>query len=72
MLNFRKLKQDFSSMLLQEGKALHDQKKVLSAKIIRLDEDTIKFHAKVMGGYENTYESEIEIDRFESDTVHSN
>lgn len=72
MLNFRKLKQDFSSMLLQEGKALHDQKKVLSAKILKLDEDTIKFHAKVMGGYENTYESEIEIDRFESDTVHSN
>ncbi|NGX32914.1 MAG: hypothetical protein K1060chlam4_00970, partial [Candidatus Anoxychlamydiales bacterium] len=72
MLNFRKLKQDFSSMLLQEGKALHDQKRVLSAKILRLDEDTIKFHAKVTGGYENTYESEIEIDRFESDTVHSN
>ncbi|NGX63946.1 MAG: RNA polymerase-associated protein RapA, partial [Candidatus Anoxychlamydiales bacterium] len=72
MLNFRKLKQDFSSMLLQEGKALHDQKKVISAKILRLDEDTIKFYAKVMGGYENTYESEIEIDRFESETVHSN
>ncbi|NGX33988.1 MAG: RNA polymerase-associated protein RapA [Candidatus Anoxychlamydiales bacterium] len=72
MLNFRKLKQDFSSMLLQEGKSLHDQKKVISAKILRLDEDTIRFHAKVMGGYENTYESEIEIDRFESDTIHSN
>jgi len=72
MLNFRKLKQDFSSSLLQEGKGLHDQKKVLSAKILRLDEDTIRFSAKVMGGYENTYESEIEIDRFESETIHSN
>ena len=27
MLNFRKLKQDFSSNLLQEGKQLHEQKK---------------------------------------------
>jgi len=72
MLNFRKLKQDFSSSLLQEGKNLHDQKKVLSAKILKLDEDTIRFSAKVMGNYENTYESEIEIDRFESETIHSN
>ena len=72
MLNFRKLKQDFSSSLLQEGKDLHDKKRVLSAKILRLDEDTIRFAAKVMGGYENTYESEIEIDRFESETIHSN
>ena len=72
MLNFRKLKQDFSSNLLKEGKDLHDQKKVLSAKILKLDEDTIRFQAKIMGGYENTYESEIEIDRFESETIHSN
>jgi SNF2 family DNA or RNA helicase len=72
MLNFRKLKQDFSSSLLQEGKNLHDQKKVLSAKILRLDEDTIRFSAKIMGSFENTYESEIEIDRFESETIHSN
>lgn len=72
MLNFRKLKQDFSSNLLQEGKSLHDQKKVVSAKILKLDEDSIRFSAKVMGTFENTYESEIEIDRFESDTIHSN
>ncbi len=72
MLNFRKLKQDFSSTLLQDGKNLHEQKKVISAKILKLDEDSIRFSAKVMGSFENTYESEIEIDRFESDTIHSN
>ncbi|MFA6118449.1 MAG: DEAD/DEAH box helicase [Parachlamydiales bacterium] len=72
MLNFRKLKQDFSSNVLQEGKALHDQKKVISAKILRLDNDTIRFAAKIMGNFENTYEGEIEIDRFESETIHSN
>ncbi|MBN2478706.1 MAG: SNF2 helicase associated domain-containing protein [Parachlamydiales bacterium] len=72
MLNFRKLKQDFSQNLLQQGKSIHDEKKVTSAKILRLDDDTIRFSAKVMGKFENTYESEIEIDRFESETIHSN
>ncbi len=72
MLNFRKLKQDFSSNLLQEGKGLFENKKVLSAKILRLDNDTIRFGAKIQGNFENTYESELEIDRFESETIHSN
>lgn len=72
MLNFRKLKQDFSSNIIKEGKDIHDQKKVLSAKILRLDNETIRLGAKILGNYDNTYESEIEIDRFESQTVHSN
>ena len=72
MLNFRKLKQDFSSSILIEGKELHDQKKVLAAKIVRLDSDTIRFSAKILGNFNNTYESELEIDRFESETIHSN
>lgn len=72
MLNFRKIKQDFSSNILKDGKQLHDDKKVVFAKIIRLDPDTVRFHAKVVGNFENTYESELEIDRFESETIHSN
>jgi SNF2 family DNA or RNA helicase len=72
MLNFRKIKQDFSSNILKEGKSLHDQKKIVAAKIIRLDPDTVRIHAKVLGNFENTYESELEIDRFESETIHSN
>jgi len=72
MLNFRKLKQDFSSSILVEGKELNDQKKVLAAKIVRLDSDTIRFSAKILGNFNNTYESELEIDRFESETIHSN
>jgi len=72
MLNFRKLKQDFSSNIVKEGKVLHDDKKVVSAKIIRLDNETIRLGAKILGKFENTYESEIEIDRFESQTIHSN
>ncbi len=72
MLNFRKIKLDFSPNLLKEGKHLHDDKKVVAAKILKLDTDIIRFSAKVMGNYKNTYESEIEIDRFESETIHSN
>jgi SNF2 family DNA or RNA helicase len=72
MLNFRKLKQDFSSNVLEEGKDLHFKDKVVSAKILKLDRDTVRITAKVLGNYNNTYESEIEIDRFESETIHSN
>ena len=72
MLNFRKLKQDFSSNILKEGKDLHEKSKVVSAKILRLDNDTIRLGARVLGNFENSYESEIEIDRFESQTIHSN
>lgn len=72
MLNFRKLKQDFSSNILKEGRTLHEGSKVVSAKILRLDNDTIRLSAQILGKFENSYESEIEIDRFESQTIHSN
>ncbi|MCB1082022.1 MAG: SWIM zinc finger family protein, partial [Chlamydiia bacterium] len=72
MLNLRKLKQDFSSTILKEGKDLFDGKKVLSAKILHLDATSIRISAQVLGQYNNTYESEIEIDRIESETLDSN
>lgn len=72
MLNFRKLRQDFSSNILKEGKQLYDKSKILVAKIIKLDNETIRFSSKVLSNYESTYESEIEVDRFESTAVHTN
>ncbi|MCB1080864.1 MAG: SWIM zinc finger family protein, partial [Chlamydiia bacterium] len=72
MLNLRKLKQDFSSNILKEGKQLFETKKVLSAKILHLDATSIRISAQVLGQYKNTYESEIEIDRLESETLDSN
>jgi len=72
MLNFRKLKQDFSPTVLKEGKDLNGLKRVTSCKIIKLDNETIRIAGKVLGAFENTYESEFEIDRFESETIHSN
>ena len=72
MLNFRKLRQDFSPAILKEGRALFEKQKVVSAKIIRLDTDVIRFNSRILGNFENTYESEIEVDRFESQAIHTN
>ncbi|WP_420422090.1 SNF2-related protein [Simkania sp.] len=72
MLNLRKLKQDFSSNVLKDGKQLYDTQKVLSAKILHLDATTLRISAQVMGQYNNAYESEFEIDRQESETIDSN
>ena len=72
MLNFRKLKQDFSSAILKEGRQLFDKNKIVSAKIIRLDNEVIRFSSRILSNYDSTYESEMEIDRFESQAVHTN
>lgn len=71
MLNFRKLKQDFSSNILKEGKELFDKQKVISAKLLHLDGRTMRVSARVLGQYDNCYESELEIDRSECETIDS-
>lgn len=72
MLNFRKLKQDFSSSIIKEGREFFDNNKVVSAKLLHLDNKTIRVSGRVLGQYENYYESEIEIDRSECETIDSN
>lgn len=71
MLNFRKLKHDFSPSILKEGKGLYDKKMVVSTKIIHLKPDVIRFSCRVMGSFDNCYESELEIDRNESVIIDS-
>jgi SNF2 family DNA or RNA helicase len=71
MLNFRKLKHDFSPSILKEGKALYDKKMVVSTKIVNLKPDCIRFSCRVMGSFDNCYESELEIDRNESVIIDS-
>lgn len=71
MLNVRKLKQDYSQAVLREGKELFDNAKVLSAKIISIDATSLRISAKIEGQFNNTYESEIEIDREECETIDS-
>lgn len=72
MLNFRKLKQDFSSNIIKEGRESFDKKKVVSAKLIHLDTKSMRVSGRVLGQYDNYYESEIEIDRQECETIDSN
>ncbi|MBS0605002.1 MAG: DEAD/DEAH box helicase [Verrucomicrobia bacterium] len=71
MLNFRKLKQDFSSSIVKEGRDLYDKQKVVSAKLLHLDAKTMRVSAKVLGQFDNCYESEIEIDRLDCQTIDS-
>lgn len=72
MLNFRKLRQDFSSNILKEGKDLFENESVLGAKILHMDSDTIRLSSRVRGAFENVYESEVEINRQESMAIDSN
>lgn len=72
MLNFRKLKQDFSSTILKDGKELFEKENILKAKILHIDGNSIRLAARVQGVFENAYECEIEIDRNESITIDSN
>lgn len=71
MLNFRKLKQDFSSSIVKEGRELYENQKVVTAKLVHLDSRTMRITSRILGQYENHYESQIEIDRTECETVDS-
>jgi SNF2 family DNA or RNA helicase len=71
MINFRKLKQDFSSNIVKEGRDLYDSQKVVAAKILHLDSKSVRISGRVLGQYDNCYESEIEIDRLECETTDS-
>ena len=72
MLNFRKLKQDFSQNILKQGRTLYEDDAVLSAKVAYLKADTVRLSGSVRGKHENAYECEIEIDRAESEMIDSN
>lgn len=71
MLNFRKLKQDYSPSIVKEGKMLFDKGMVVSGKIVNLSTHSVRLHCRVLGGFENTYQCEIEIDRKQSTTIDS-
>ncbi len=71
MLNFRKLKQDFASGIVKEGKELYDKQKVVAAKLLYLDAKIMRISGRVLGQFDNCYESEIEIDRLECEAIDS-
>jgi SNF2 family DNA or RNA helicase len=71
MLNFRKLKQDFSPAVLKEGRVLFEKKTIVSAKIVNLKQNTVRLSCRVVGNFDHCYQSEIEIDRHHSATIDS-
>lgn len=71
MLNFRKLKQDFSPNILKEGKSLQDKGMVSTAKILKLDTNALRLSSQVLGNFNHTYTCEIEIDREKSAALDS-
>lgn len=71
MLNFRKLKQDYSPSIVKEGKVLYDKGMVVSGRIVNLSPHSVRLHCRVLGGFDNTYQCQIEIDRKQSTTIDS-
>jgi len=71
MLNFRKLKHDLPPAVLKDGKFLFDKGQVVACKIINLSPNSVRFSCQVTGNFENSYQSEIDIDRHESVIVDS-
>lgn len=71
MLNFRKLKQDYSSSVLKEGKIAYSKGSILSAKIVKLNPQNVRLSFRVMGSFDHAYQCEIEIDRQGSTAIDS-
>lgn len=71
MINFRKLKQDYSPGILKEGKTLFEKKMVISGKIIQLSTNKVRLRCQVLTGFDHTHRCEIEIDRKSSSALDS-
>lgn len=71
MLNFRKLKHDFSPGLLKDGKMLYDKQAISDTKITELTAHSVRICGKVSGSFDNNYACEIEINLDDSTIVDS-
>ncbi|MBS0656208.1 MAG: DEAD/DEAH box helicase family protein [Verrucomicrobia bacterium] len=72
LLNFRKMKHDFSPQIIREGKNLYEKSAVKSAVIVQFTDKIVKISSQVAGAYGNFYTCDIEIDRSESELLDSN
>jgi SNF2 family DNA or RNA helicase len=72
MLNFRRIKKDFSPAILKEGQSFYQNKMVESVKVITLTAQILQLSCRIRGAFENSYECEIEIDLQESTVMDSN
>jgi superfamily II DNA or RNA helicase len=71
VLNFRKMRHDFSPAVLKEGKALFAKGGCVGAKIASYSAKQFIIEAKVNGNFQDPHECSIEIDRVESEVRYS-
>lgn len=71
MLNFRKLKQDYSPSILKEGKIIADKEMVSHAKVAKMSGQLVRLKGKVQSQFSNSYNCEIEVDISSSTIVDS-
>ncbi|MCB1111352.1 MAG: DEAD/DEAH box helicase [Chlamydiia bacterium] len=72
MLNFRKLKKDYSPTVIKDGRELYENKMVESVKVVSMTPQIIRLSCRVAGAFENTYSCELEIDRTDSTATDTN
>lgn len=66
VLNFRKMRHEFSPASLKEGKVLYDKGGCLGARVSSCTARQVVVEAKVMGHFQDVHVCSIEIDRIES------
>jgi superfamily II DNA or RNA helicase len=71
VLNFRKMRHDFSPAVLKEGKILFEKGGCLGAKIASYSAKQFVIEAKVTGHFQDTHGCSIEVDRLESEVTYS-
>lgn len=71
MLNFRKLKQDYSPSVLKEGKAIAEKEMIASSKVAAMTGQQVRLKGKVLSQFDNTYNCEIEVDLASSSIIDS-
>lgn len=71
ILNFRKMRHDFSPAVLKEGKALFEKGGCIGAKIVSYSGKQFVIEAKVTGHFQDTHECSIEVNRLESEVNYS-
>lgn len=71
VLNFRKLKQDFSSGALREGKSLFEKGAVRYAEIADWADETVILNTEVEGQFQNIHTCSIELLRHKSEIIFS-
>ena len=71
ILNFRKMRHDFSPAVLKEGKTLFEKGGCIGARIVSYSAQQFVIEAKVMGYFQDTHTCSIEVNRQESELTYS-